>query len=69
MPYEISGWAALDLENLALNVRGDIPAARRNVRTKFERSEKPTSYAIFVTGSLVVVSARAALRRRARTKY
>ena len=51
------------------NARGDTPAARWNVRTKFERSPKPTSNAMSVIERASSASRRAAWRSRERTRY
>jgi hypothetical protein len=39
------------------------------VRVKFDRSSKPTSSAIAVTGAFVIASYEAASRRRARNSH
>src|SRR5207245_10852743 len=51
------------------NLPGETPAARSNVRTKLERSPKPTSNATSVIDRLPSASSRAARRSRARTRY
>src|ERR1043166_2325246 len=49
--------------------RGEVPAARWNVRTKLERSAKPTSSAMSVMARSSSASRRAARRRRERIRY
>src|SRR5262249_5316883 len=48
---------------------GGTPNSARNVRMKFDRSSKPTSSAISVTGARLVTRRCAASRRRARRSH
>src|SRR5215208_7093799 len=49
--------------------RGEAPNSAWNVRVKFDRSSKPTSSAMSVTGVLVLASFPAAPRSRARRSH